>query len=457
MPSFPTEREMCSWIEDVVARGVRRPGYEADRWTEEWIHAAFVDLGLDHVRYEPVECTYWRDTNARLDLHARDDAATVTCSAVPLSEPTTVEAPLARLERGTPELVRDRIAVYDVTMMTFPERFPVSARPTDSAEPGSPAAGGWAYDPNDTFEGRLHVLPFAPEIHDTMQPAIDAGAVGFVGVLQGYPGDCRYYVPYDGRARPIPGVYIAEADADRVYEAAANNALASITVDATRDRTTTRNVVGELPGVDDEWVVVGTHHDAPWASAVEDGTGLALVRAQAQAWASVAANERPHRLVFVATAAHMADGAGTRAFIAQHRDALDDIVLEVHLEHAALDATGAGPPVDGMPVTPRWWFTSEIPPLEQIVWDAIRTHDLDRSLLMTPTALGPRPTTDGGFFHEVGVPLVNHLAAPWYLFDPADTIDKVDRRTLVALTRATFDIVAATAGTSASKMRAAHR
>lgn len=457
MPGFPSEREMCTWIADVVARGVRRPGYEADRWAEGWIHAAFRDLGLDNVRYEPLDCTYWNDTSAHLALDVAGNADAVTCSAVPLCEPATVTAPLARLQRDEPERVRGRIAVHDVKMMTFPERFPVSARPTDGAAPRSPAASGWAYDPNDTFEGRTHVLPFAPEIHDTMQPAIEAGAVGFVGVLRGYPGDCRYYVPYDGRSRSIPGVYVGGSDADRLDDAAAGGTVARITVDATRDTTTTRNVVGELPGADDEWVVVGTHHDAPWASAVEDGSGLALVRAQAQAWASVPASERPHRLVFVATAAHMADGAGTRAFIARHRGALARTVLEVHLEHAAIDATDPRPPVDGAPVTPRWWFTSEIPPLEQIVWDAIRAHDLDRSLLMTPTALGPRPTTDGGFFHDAGVPLVNHLAAPWYLFDPADTLDKVDGRSLVAITRATFDIVAATAGTSAAAMRAAAR
>jgi hypothetical protein len=38
-------------------------------------------------------------------------------------------------------------------------------------------------------------------------------------------------------------------------------------------------------------------------------------------------------------------------------------------------------------VTPRWWFTSEIPELERAVWDAITSEGLARSLVLTPEAL----------------------------------------------------------------------
>ena len=95
--------------------------------------------------------------------------------------------------------------------------------------------------------------------------------------------------------------------------------------------------------------------------------------------------------------------------------------------------------------------------MEAAVRDAIVQHGLDRSLPVAPDALDTRPTTDDGFFHEVRVPLVNYLAAPWYLFDSADTLDKVDRLTLAALSRATFDIVASTAGVSAAAIRAGTR
>jgi hypothetical protein len=444
---------MLRWVEEIVARGVRRPGYDADRWVEGYIHDRFCALGLEAVRYEPLECTYWHDRSACLEVAETDAGEAFESFAVPLSEPTTVTGAIEAWDPDDPEAVRGKVALCDVDFMHLPETFPVMRRVADGHDSDSPASAGWAYDPDRTLADRLHRLPFSPAIHDTMQPAIGAGAIGYVGVLLGYPGDCRYYVPYDGRARPIPGVYVAGREATALREAAARHAQVRLEVDADRGTTSTRNVVGELPGADDEWVIVGTHHDAPWASAVEDGTGIALLLAQAEVWASVPRERRPHRLVFVASAAHMSDGAGTRAFIDRHRAMLERTVLEVHLEHAALDAPGAEAPPPGTPVTPRWWFTTEIPMLERAVWNAIRAEGLDRSLLLTPDALGVRPTTDGGFFHDAGVPLVNYLAAPWYLFDPADTLDKVDVRTLGAVDRAAYAIVAATAGVSAAQMR----
>jgi hypothetical protein len=452
---------MLSWITDVVAQGVRRPGYPADEWAEEFIFRQFGTLGLESVRFEPVESAYWKDHGVELSLKGDGGAPAIECFAVPLSEPTRMEGHLARWDPADPSAVAGKIALYDLRFDSFPDEFPVLRRRvqarTERPSPDAVVEAGWAFDPDHTFEQGRHRLPFAVELQDTMEPAIAAGAIGFVGILRGYPsGGCQYYVPYDGRFRPIPGVYVSERTGDRLHSLLGQGPTeAVIAVEADRGTTTTRNVVGELAGADDQWVVIGTHHDGPWASAVEDGTGIAMLLAQAAAWAAVPVAKRPHRLVFVATGAHMSHGAGTRAFIDRHRAMLERTVLEVHLEHAALDSPppGEGLEVASTRVTPRWWFTSEHPALEQIVWDAIVRHQLDRSLMLTPDALGPFPTTDGGFFHVEGVPLVNFLTAPWYLFDPADTLDKVDPASLTKVGRAAYDIVRATAGRSAGDLR----
>jgi Peptidase family M28 len=459
---LPSIAEMFEWIEEVVAKGIRRPGYAADRWTEEFIFGKFEELGLHSLRFEPVESSFWKDSHSRLSVVARQQTVEIECFPVPLCEPTGTEGPLAVWDPADPAAVSGKIAIYELRFGSLPDEFPVlPRRGADSAQSRSPDAlvdAGWAFDPDHTFVEGRHRLPFAGELQDTMEPAIAAGAIGFVGVLRGYPsGGCEYYVPYDGLPRPIPGVYVSERDGDRLLELIEGEATrASIDVVAERGSTTSRNVVGELPGADDDWVIIGTHHDAPWASAVEDGTGIALLLAQAAAWAAVPQADRPHRLIFLATAAHMSAAAGTSAFIERHRPMMDQTVLEVHLEHAALDSPPDGQALDTTStcVTPRWWFTSEIPMLEQVVWDAIVEHHLDRSLVLTPDALAPFPTTDGGLFHVAGVPLVNYLAAPWYLFDPADTLDKVDRATLSKVSRAAYDIVRSTAKVSAKQMRA---
>ena len=80
--------------------------------------------------------------------------------------------------------------------------------------------------------------------------------------------------------------------------------------------------------------------------------------------------------------------------------------------------------------------------------------DLRRSLIMPPDVFGPHPTTDGGFFHLQGVPLVNFLTAPMYLFDSRDTIDKVHEPSLEPVTRAAIRIIESTRGISAAEMRA---
>jgi hypothetical protein len=451
--SVPGPEWIWAHVEDIYRQGVRRPGYPADRWAKDHIEAWFRRLGLEHVRREPVTVPYWEDRACRLEV----GGVTVEATAAPFSRPGAVRAPLARWNPFDPSAVAGRIAVHDVSLLTLPAAFPAgSGRSPTTGAGTAPAAAGWVFDPGGTLAGEHHLLPFAAELHAVMDGPIAAGAVGFVG-LPALPGGGRdYYVPYDGASRAVPGAYVDASAASRLDAAIALGDEAELTVDADRSTVEDHNIVGELPGADDEWVVVGSHHDGPWSSAVEDATGVALVLAQAHTWAAVPRAERPHRLVFTVNAGHMADGAGTRAFLARHRERLDGIVVEVHLEHAASLGPEVSPEDPDRPV-PRWWFTTEEPRLEGAVWDALTAEGLDRSLLLCPSALGPRPTTDGGFFHDEGVPLVNYLTAPWYLFDSRDDLGRVHRPSLLGVTRAAARIVDASGAWSAADLRAGVR
>ncbi|MCH7646729.1 MAG: hypothetical protein IH788_05970, partial [Nitrospinae bacterium] len=172
----------------------------------------------------------------------------------------------------------------------------------------------WCYDPDDSFNGSTQVLPFGRDVQAVMEPSIAAGAVAFVGSLSDYPSDSHdYYVPYDAVARPIPGVWIRGSDGDQLRAMMLEGRMhARMAVEATRQMVTTHNVVGELSGADEELVIIGSHHDGPWASAVEDGSGIALVLAQAAYWSRVPRQERPHRLVFLLNSGHLAGGAARR-------------------------------------------------------------------------------------------------------------------------------------------------
>ena len=441
---LPSEAQIFEWIERVFSQGVRRPGYPADRRAEEYAQEQFRAFGLERVRAEPVELPYWEPRRAELTVTAGDESLDVPCFPLPhAGNVEGLEAELVALDGAAPESARGRAVLSEQPLVALRFEF-YDTRAT------------WQYDPDGTFAGNAQLLPFGPRGQHVMEPAIEAGAAAFIGVLTGYPGDSRdYYVPYDGVARPMPGVWISGSDGARLRALLDRGpARVRLTVDADRRPVTTHNIVGELDGADDETVIIGSHHDGPWSSAVEDASGIALVLAQAAYWSRVPREERPHRLVFLLTSGHMAGGAGTRAFIDAHGGELERVVLEVHLEHAANECEERDGVVqaNGRPET-RWWFTSRIGRLETAVRNAIEAERLDRSLVLPPDIFGPHPTTDGGFFHTKGVPLVNYLTAPFYLFDAMDTLDKIHRPSLVPVTRATVRLIESTRGVFAAEMR----
>jgi hypothetical protein len=440
----PNGDVIYGWIEQVFSQGVRRPGYAADRWAEDWIEEQFRTFGLEHVRREPVELSQWEPGEASLELGPGGQEMTVSGFPLPHTASTTgLDANLVAFDPAAADRVHGAIALYDVSLLRVPHHWYVSG-------------ATWTFDPAGTFAQSTQILPFGREFQEVMGPAVEAGAAGFVGVLRDYPGDSRdYYVPYDAVSRPVPAMWVRSSDGERLRLLLADGAIpARLTVEAQDKAITSYNIVGELPGADDEVVIIGSHHDGPWSSAVEDGSGIALVLAQAAYWSRVPQAQRPHRLVFLLNAGHMAGGAGAAAFCKAHRDELDRVVLEVHLEHTAnefTDGSGELRPT-GHPEA-RWWFTSRLNRLEGAVRAAIEGEDLTRSLMLRPDIFGPRPTTDGSEFYVCGVPIVNYLTAPFYLFDSMDTLDKIHRPSLVPVTRATIRIVESTAGLSAAAMR----
>jgi hypothetical protein len=454
------EKRIYDWIEQIFDWGVRRPGYPADRRAEQFSAERFRELGLQDVRLEPVALPCWEPRSWSLHVSAKGEDFEVPCFPLPHSAPCE-ETELELAEFGADGGgVSGKASLFDVPMLRIPPAAPVGGGSVIDELEGKIDVGinpgGRIIDPRGSFDGTEQVLPFGAQILEVMEPSIEAGAAAFLGTLSGYPGDgFEYYVPYDGVERPIPGVWLRGSDGARLRGLLARGPVrVRLRVDSVRETVTCHNVVGELPGADADRVVIGSHHDGPWSSAVEDASGMSLVFAQAAYWSKLSAAERPHHLVFLLNAGHMVGGAGVHRFIADHAAKLESIVLELHLEHAANEFVERGGELvpTGEPES-RWFFTSRIPRLESAVADALEREGVDRSLILRPDAFGPQPTTDGGPFHLEGVPLVNYLTAPFYLFDRIDTLDKIHRPSLVAVTRAAIRIVESTAGVSAKEMR----
>jgi hypothetical protein len=459
----PEAEEILGWIERIYSQGIRRPGYPADRWAEEFSAERFREFGLEKVRLEPAHLPYWEPQSWSLHARGEDGEIELPCFPLPHSAPTEeIELELVPFDPRSPSAVKGKASLDEVTLLRIPPASPVLGGSVveelqlgEDLEMGV-SPGGRLFDARGSFDGATQVLPFGPRFQWVMEPSLAAGASAYIGALTDYPGDsCQYYVPYDGVARPIPGVWIRNSDGARLRSMlAAGPVRVRLRVDSIRHEITSYNVVGELPGADPEWVVIGSHHDGPWSSAVEDGSGIALVLAQAAYWSEVPEAERPHRLVFLLNAGHMAGSAGCHAFLDAHAEDLERIVLSIHLEHAAREFVERGGELvpSGEPET-RWFFASRHPSLESSVAEALQAEQLDRSMILAPDVFGDQPTTDGGPFHPRGVPLVNYLTAPFYLFDEMDRMDKIDEASLVPVTRAAIRLVESTQGVSAAAMR----
>ncbi len=412
---------MTAWIETICAQGVRRPGYDADRFSESFIAERFTEFGLEEVHLEPVALPRWEPTEWSLTV----DGTTHDCFPLPHTQAGTVEGVLG-----------EEIALETVTLNSWPQSF---VRERIALR---------TIDPDGDFDTLHQTLPFGRRLQAVMEPSIEAGKKAFVGIFDAPWDSCDYYVPYDGELRPIPGVWVSKSTGAKLHE----GQRATLSVKSTREDVTCHNVVGTLPGDSDEFVIVGSHHDGPWVSAVEDASGIALVLAQAKYWASQ--THRPHNMIFVVQAGHMVHGVGCRAFIDAHRELMDHVVLEVHLEHTAKESYGENGELrtKDAPET-AWWFVSRNDELIDAVEHALRTEGVRRSFILPPDAFGEWPTTDGGFYHTAGVPLVNFLAAPMYLFDSQDTVDKIHVASLEPVSNAAIRIIGWTAGRSAADLR----
>ncbi len=445
----PSKVRMMAWITEIYNQGIRRPGYPADDWVEEWIKHQFESLDLEDVTLDPVPIKKWEADMGTLKIWPKnkpDNSIEIPCFPLPYTTPTDgIEAELCLL--SDKEKLSGKIGVYNLELIDLPT-FVLK----DMVQ--------HYYDPKNEFDTISQLMPFGIAIQDAVEPAMEARVLAFIGILSNYPWETQnYYVPYDAKERNLPGVWVSPNNGRKVTQLMSDGpTMGRLSYSGKISETVSHNIIGTLPGMSEEWIVIGTHHDGPWASAVEDASGVALVLAQAEYWTKIPRNQRPFSLMFLMNCGHMAGGAGIWAFIERNQKFLHNkVVTTIHLEHVACDVKSEnGRLIPLETPTVRWWFTSRINVLEEITESAFVKEALGRSIVMPPDGFPPgleHPPTDGGPFHTEGVPLISLLAAPPYLFDPADTPAKIHQDSLEPITRAVIRIINALRNETAAGLR----
>lgn len=178
------------------------------------------------------------------------------------------------------------------------------------------------------------------------------------------------------------------------------------------------NVVGEIPGLTDEVVLLGGHLDS-WdvgQGANDDGAGCVIVMEAARLLAKLGL--RPRRTIRVVLFTNEENGlAGGRAYRDAHKHELAKHV-------AAIESDGGGDTAQG--------FGLSMPEPADQPRGLARLQSISRLLSAVPAAL----VKDGGGgadiapLKESGVPVMSHVADGSKYFDIhhtwADTVDKLD-------------------------------
>ena len=459
-----TDDAIHAHLEKIVGFGVRVPGSAASRAASDYVRDEFVRAGLEGVRFQEADTLVWQASSWSLAVEGKPMPASPMLHTFHDGQPGAFstgpqgrQAPLVYIGKGTAwdfllNDVRGKIVVADV---------PFSKRPLALYRPFLLGV----QDAQDTFPWDYRFVdPYSGgDFPGNYYRAMKAGAAGFVGILVDYFDSHQYrneaYRSYDpGSAMTLPAMWLSPVDGaalvGRIRAAGRKQpVMATLKLEGTLTRQTGRGVYGFLPGMSDETVLIQSHHDSTTAGAVEDASGAAEVLALARHFAQLPRTSRSRTLMFATMDTHFTDYAVHKAFAKQHLRAGNPegrkVVAAVTIEHIGNEFL-KGP--DGQPhasgrVAPRGLMVStEVKGFKQIALDAMRGFELERTAAVSTSILqfvggGKGIPADSSDFLRVGVPVIAFVGAPLYLYDEADTLDKVARQELGKVARAFVQVV----------------
>jgi hypothetical protein len=426
---FMPAGQLLDWQRELDAFGLRATGSAVHEGYVEVLHGRLKQAKVQDVHFEALPHRRWLADSWSLEVNGH---RVQTASYIPYSggtQPRGVTGPLVEVDLSSPlqaGSLRGRIALFSLPLqpLTFSTFDALAYKTYDPAGIDAPQAMyARAWLSITTLIGMLEAL-------------VRAEAAACVCVLD-LPADAAHgaYYPYDGKIRPVPGVFVDRVTGASLRNAAAAGARARLVLRSQSKLVQTRNVVGLIPGASPELVLLHSHTDGP--NAIEDNGPNAIV-AISQYLARLPRSSLPRSVMVLLTTGHFAGGAGVIAFVKRHRHTtLRRTAAALTLEH--LGAREWNPQPDGRSrltghLEPGTLFTPESSALVKASYAALVRAGDDPSSVLRPYVATPGSPDGNGWPAEgtqlwtMGhLPTANYITGPTYLLNwGIPTVDKLD-------------------------------
>ena len=451
--SAPGSEVIYEWVNEICATPHRRVGTPEGHQAEEWVVERFRELGLENVSRDPIPITVWTADDWSLQIDDQEIPCFFTLNTG-FTDSTGITAPLVYVGRGKLKDfkrvdVSGKIVVAEVPFPYLPlgtlmKLLGAAYSISDPEKSITIGTGQWLNFARLNFLGEFGDQP-QKDSWDVYRDAKENGAIGVCLILRNQPSKYNtHYGPYDGKMKSIPALWIGKYDGIRLRELAKQGKRATLKLTGQTNLGSMSNVWGVLPGQSDEVILITSHHDSPFKGAVEDGTGISQVLAQAWAWSRVPKVQRPKTLVFVAAAGHFYGAQGGHTFAYNHKDIMDRTKIIITLEHLAAKEVREknGEYEKTGKLAPSTLFTSHNPTIVASVMNALAKKPAKRTMIIPADIFGELCPTDAmGYIDVSNKPVVSWISCPYYLLDSEDTLDKVDKKELGPLAETITELV----------------
>lgn len=308
-------KEMYNYVTDLTSFGWLLAGTPEIYLAEEYIKDKFLEFGLEDVRSEPYQfpppVMYAEDW--KLTINPSSDNREIVSYPIyyKSTEEGGIEAELVYVGYGTTAefLAKKDDVVGNIVLV-------------DSFRPAGPL-----YSNNWLQVAQVAVSFGAKGVIIAHVPLAEGWGGNGPVVTQGF----RLNNP-----SPIPGLQVGMHDGAYLRDLLSKGEVTvNLFLDVEETVVNDNNVVGVLPGMSDDIILVGAHLDAcSWIGTVGDAGGVAVLLGLAKFYASLPISEREKTMMFVIFSSHHVFDS-PNAFSQAHPDLMSQIACFVNLDNPA--------------------------------------------------------------------------------------------------------------------------